>query len=134
MAGDAGDGGAPRFVHLLGKEARRGILLVLLESRSYRMLAAELGVTPAAVAKYVRGETHPSDRVLAKALKTAEPDELDDIADIIVRDLVSGLEDLVEWVIENELDSSTLESELQRLLSRLKIAGVQRGRRGLRIV
>ena len=134
MAGEAGKREAPRFVHLLGKEARRRILLVLLESRSYRGLAAELGVTPAAVAKYMRGETHPSDRVLARALKTAEPEELEDIADIIVKDLVSGLEDLVEWVIENELDSSALESELQRLLSRLKIVGVQRGRRRLRIV
>jgi len=47
------------YVHLLSKEARRKIIEVLASSRGVRRLADELGVTPAAVSKYLRGLRTP---------------------------------------------------------------------------
>jgi len=47
------------YVHLLSKEARRKIIEVLASSRGVRRLADELGVTPAAVSKYLQGGYAP---------------------------------------------------------------------------
>ncbi|MEB3778994.1 MAG: helix-turn-helix domain-containing protein [Desulfurococcales archaeon] len=91
-----------KFLHHLSKDARRRIIEVLASGRSQRDLAEDLGVTPAAVNKYLSGTTHPSDRILLRALTIASRAEMEEISMIIAEDLISGLEDYIKWAMENK--------------------------------
>lgn len=111
-------------MHLLSKNARLEIIKVLLGSRSVKALAEELGVTPPAVLKYLSGRTHPSDATLMNAISCADGPELVEIFKIIIRELLSGLEDSVEDAIEagalREDAAKRLESALLNLVARLR--------------
>ncbi|MBP1357176.1 MAG: helix-turn-helix domain-containing protein [Sulfolobus sp.] len=85
-----------RAIHNLSKEARFDIILLLLEKRSKKELAAELGITPAAVAKFVSKLTHPSDETLERAIQIADNDERKRIVKIIIHDLINGLKEAIE--------------------------------------
>ncbi len=96
-------GGMPKFIHLLGKEARLKIIEVLAATRSHREVAELLGVTPAAVTKYLSRRTHPSDAVVARALEAATGDERRRIAEIIREEMLSGLKSYIEWALSEGL-------------------------------
>ncbi|MEB3845076.1 MAG: helix-turn-helix domain-containing protein [Desulfurococcales archaeon] len=106
----------PTFHHRISKEARRKIVDVLLRRRSMRDLARTLDISPAAVHKYVSGKTHPSDKILWRMISIATYEEKQEISTIIMRDLVEGLEEFIEWGIH----SKTLTArDLEELESRL---------------
>ena len=107
-----------KYVHLLGKEARRKIIERLASSKGVRKLADELGITPAAVSKYLRGQTHPSDRVIMKAIETLEPDDALEVSKIIEEELLSGLEDYIEWAAEKGVVDPRLSLRLSELAAK----------------
>ncbi|MCE4621397.1 MAG: helix-turn-helix domain-containing protein [Desulfurococcales archaeon] len=86
-----------KFVHLLGKRARERIIELLASSRSYSELANQLGISTAAISKYLSGKTHPSDAVLLRALDIATPEEKEVIINIILEEFAEGLKDLFTW-------------------------------------
>ena len=107
-----------KYVHLLGKEARRKIIEKLASSKGVRRLADELGVTPAAVSKYLRGQTHPSDRVILRAIETLEPEDALEVSKIIEEELLSGLEDYIEWATEKGVVDPRLPLKLSELAAK----------------
>ncbi|MDP8003670.1 MAG: helix-turn-helix domain-containing protein [Caldisphaera sp.] len=92
-----------KYVHLLGKESRRKIIEILATTRGVRELASELNITPAAVSKYLAGLTHPSDKVLEKAIEIADEDEIKNIAKIVSQEFIDGLSSFVEWSYDKNL-------------------------------
>ncbi len=114
---------APAFVRALSPGARRRILQVLLERRSYRELAAQLGVSPAAIVKYLSGRAAPRDDVVARALMAAEPDEAEDLAAIILGDLSEVIEDFIDWLVSLGVPSGQAAAMLERAASRLRLEG-----------
>ncbi len=118
------------FVHMLGKEARRRIVEVLVEGRSLREAAELLGVTPAAVSKYLSGRTHPSDRVVERALRAASSGERRLMAQVVVEEYVIGLSSLVDWLLEEGLADRRLARALEEAAAKLRLASA-RGRQVL---
>ena len=112
------------FLHNLGKDARRRIVEVMLTSRSQRGLADELGVTPAAINKYMSGKTHPSDAVLERILEIANRDELIEISRIIAEDLIHSLEEYLIWAADHKALSPQLLDSMERILSRARLMAV----------
>ncbi|PMP90312.1 MAG: transcriptional regulator [Caldisphaera sp.] len=86
-----------RYVHLLGKESRQKIIQILANERGVRELANELGVTPAAVSKYLSGLTHPSDIVLEKAISIANEEEITSIVKVVSDEFIDGLSNFIDW-------------------------------------
>ncbi|MFP3064051.1 MAG: helix-turn-helix transcriptional regulator [Sulfolobus sp.] len=95
-----------RIIHNLSKEARRKIIEILLESRSRKELAEELGLSPAAITKFLNGITHPSDETIEKALEIASEDEKREIINVILNDIMLSLEEFI-----NELNVEVEELE-----------------------
>ncbi|MFP3201052.1 MAG: helix-turn-helix transcriptional regulator [Sulfolobus sp.] len=95
-----------RIIHNLSKEARRKIIEILLENRSRKELAEELGLSPAAITKFLNGITHPSDETIEKALEIASEDEKREIINVILNDIMLSLEEFV-----NELNVEVEELE-----------------------
>lgn len=85
-----------RIIHNLSKEARTRIIELLLQKRSKKELAEELGLSPAAITKFLNNTTHPSDETIEKAFKIATDREKREIIDIILDDLLESLEEFVE--------------------------------------
>ncbi|MGC9106022.1 MAG: helix-turn-helix domain-containing protein [Thermoprotei archaeon] len=84
-----------RFVHNLSKEARQRIVEVMLQNRTAKELAEELGLSEAAISKFRRGRIHPSDETVIKIMEIAEEDELSQIVEVIVDDLMDAVRDLM---------------------------------------
>ncbi len=85
------------FVHRLSKKARRRILDVMLSRRPLRELAEILEVTPAAIAKYKSGATHPSDEVLIRLFENASDSEVEELVEIAIDDLIEALDSLCNY-------------------------------------
>jgi len=92
-----------RFVHLLGKRARERIIELLASTRSYTELAELLGISTAAISKYLSGKTHPSDAVLMRAIEVANPEEKEVIIKIILEEFADGLKDLFSWASQESV-------------------------------
>jgi predicted transcriptional regulator len=118
-----------KYVHLLGKESRQKIIEILANERGVRELANELGVTPAAVSKYLSGLTHPSDIVLEKAISIASDDEIVRIAKIVSDEFIEGLSNFIDW----SLNKGILDLKFYRRLNDLtaKVGLVTLGQRDL---
>ncbi len=86
-----------KFVHLLSKEARLRIIELALKTRSARELADELGVSPAAISKYVNGLMYPSDETMQRLFHILSGRELEEAYTIALEDLVEGVEELVQY-------------------------------------
>ena len=80
----------------LSKEARFKIIETLISTRSIVDLARSLGVTPTAIRKYLRRDTHPSNEVIRRALAIMESYEEEKIFMIIIQDLLSALKMLYD--------------------------------------
>ncbi len=87
-----------RVVHWLSKEARYRIVEVLMSTRSERELAKDLGVTSTAIYKYLERKTHPSDTVVARALKILNEYERERVYKLVADDIVSAIEELLNNV------------------------------------
>lgn len=95
-----------KFIHLLSKEARLRIIELALRNRSARVLADELGISPAAISKYVNGQMHPSDETMQRLFHVLGDDELEEAYAIALEDLVEGLEELIQYYKRNTGDNS----------------------------
>ena len=93
-----------RFIHLLSKEARLKLIELALSHRSAKELAEELGVSPAAISKYMSGRMHPSDDTIRKLFRILDPGEHVRAYTIILEDLAYGIEELLEYVSANGVD------------------------------
>jgi len=92
-----------RIIHNLSKEAREKIIEILLEKRSKKELAEELGISPSAITKFLNGMTHPSDETIERALEIADEEEKERIYEIIVEDIIESLEEFINYSgFENE--------------------------------
>lgn len=97
-----------KFIHLLSKEARLRIIELALRNRSARELADELGVSPAAISKYVNGQMHPSDETMQRLFHILDDDELEEAYTIALEDLVEGIEELIQYYKRNTNGNSKL--------------------------
>jgi transcriptional regulator with XRE-family HTH domain len=111
-------------VHLLGKETRRKIIELMASGRGVRQLAEELGVTPAAISKYLKGETHPSDRVLEKAIESASPEEALEISRMVAAELLDGIDDYVNWSLERGVIDPRLSVKLSEIAAKVGLASL----------
>jgi len=84
-----------RIIHNLSKDARERIIDILLEKRSKKELADELGISPSAITKFINGITHPSDETIEKALEIADEEEKQRIYEIIAEDIIESLEEFI---------------------------------------
>ncbi|MGC9210004.1 MAG: helix-turn-helix domain-containing protein [Acidilobus sp.] len=121
------------YVHLLSKEARKRIIELLAASRGVRRLAEELGVTPAAVSKYLRGTTHPSDKVMARAIQLATPEEAAEISKIVAEVLLEGVNDYVRWSVEKGVVDPRVSIKLSELAARAGLASLS-SRRAVEVI
>jgi len=87
-------------VEWLSKEARFKIIETLISTRSLVDLARNLGVTPTAIRKYLKRDTHPSNEVIRRALAIMEPYEEEKIHMIIIQDILSALKMLYDSLDE----------------------------------
>jgi len=115
------------FIRVLSPAARRRILEILLERRSYRELALQLGVSPAAIAKYLSGRAAPRDDVMARALSALEPEEAEDVALIVTEEMAEAVESFIDWLIGVRAPAGPTASMLERAATRLRLEG-NRGR------
>jgi len=102
-----------RIIHNLSKEARKEIIEILLEKRSNKELADELGVSPASITKFLNEEIHPSDKTIERALEIADEKELEKIYKVIIDDILTSLKEFL-----NEVDSDN--ETIRRLREILK--------------
>ena len=89
------------FIHMLGKQARLRIVELLVERRGVRAAAELLGVSPAAVSKFLNGDTAPSDKVVARAFMNAGPGELEEMLHIALEEFLRGAYSLAAWIDES---------------------------------
>ncbi|QGA55071.1 helix-turn-helix domain-containing protein [Sulfolobus sp. E5-1-F] len=107
-----------KAIHNLGKDARLHIIHILLQNRSKKELAEELGITPAAITKYLKGTTHPSDEIIEKCIEIANEEEYYEIVKIIINDISEALLELLGNVnIENILENENVQ-KLKKLLDK----------------
>jgi len=105
-----------KFIHLLSKEARLRIIELALRNRSARELADELGVSPAAISKYVNGQMHPSDETMQRLFHILGDDELEEAYTIALEDLVEGIEELIQYYKRSTNSNSKLFNTTLRAL------------------
>jgi len=111
-------------VHWISKEARYKIIEIMLATRSARQLALELGVSPAAINKYLSRRMHPSDQTIARALQILYDYERERIYQVIIDDIINALSKLVDSIEDKSeyLKRYTIE-RLSELLRRLEEIG-----------
>jgi hypothetical protein len=102
-----------RAVHNLSKETRQRAIEVLLEKRSKKELAEQLGLSPASIVKFFKGYTHPSDITISRVLEVASDEERREIVRLFIDDLVDGVIELLETY--PDVESSKLD-ELKKIL------------------
>ncbi|AWR97096.1 hypothetical protein DFR86_05640 [Acidianus sulfidivorans JP7] len=106
-----------KAIHNISKEARAEIIEILLENRSKKELATELGVTPAAIVKFSRGVTHASDKTIEKALDISNEKERKRIIEVIANDLVTSLIEVIREYPEIEIEKV---DELRKILDEIE--------------
>lgn len=87
-------------VHWISKEARYRIIELMLTTRSTTELSRVLGVSPTAIRKYIKRQSHPSDEVLYEAIRNASMYEKDAIISIVIDDLVEAINRLYRSIDE----------------------------------
>jgi len=79
------------IVHLMSKRLRRIIIEELVATYTGKGLAELLGVSPAAVSKYLSGAMHPSDKTMARALTLLRGEQRNRVYQMVVDELAEGL-------------------------------------------
>jgi sugar phosphate isomerase/epimerase len=90
----------PRFVHHLGKDARRRLVEIMLSARRAIELARLLGVAPSTITDFRRGRKHPSDRIVTRMFERAGEGELREMLKVAHEDLAGALADLCRYAEE----------------------------------
>ncbi len=112
----------PKWVRAIGPEARKRILEELAAEMSYRELASLLGITPAAVYKYLSGKAVPRDEVVLRAIEYAAEAGIRSVIDIVTGEIAASLEGFLEWVLDTGLASYAEINKLSEMLARAKLA------------
>ncbi|ARM75739.1 hypothetical protein [Acidianus manzaensis] len=106
-----------KAIHNISKEAREDIISILLENRSKKELANELGVTPTAILKFSKGVTHASDETIEKAIEISNEEERKRIVEVILNDLISSLIEIIKENPEIEIEKI---NELRKVLDEIE--------------
>jgi len=85
-----------KFLHMLGKDARKEVISYALKKYSISELSNMLGVSKPAVIKYIKGTTHPSDEVLQRLMEEASIDLRRKIYEMIAGELLEAFEGLLK--------------------------------------
>ena len=99
----------------VSKDARYKVIEVLVSTRSIKALASELGVSRAAINKYLKRITHPSDETLARALDMVEEYERKRILQILIDDMLEALS-IISREIKELNDREAKRMFVERLL------------------
>ncbi len=86
------------LMHLLGKDVRRKIVEMAVRNYGVTDLASMIGVSKAAITKYVRGSTHPSDEVMERLLNVLDENLLSKALVLIIEEFVEAMVDFKEFI------------------------------------
>ncbi len=120
------------FNHVISKRSRRRIVEILAATRSMRGLAEEIGVSPAAIHKYITGKTHPSDEVVKRMIELADYEETRKIAEAILDDLSTALDEFILWALEKDVLTNRDLDRLEASINKARL--VLRGRGRLKLL
>jgi predicted transcriptional regulator len=124
------------IIHMIGKDARRRIIELLVRAYGPSQTAQLLGVSKPAVTKYMKGETHPTDSVIARVLERVDDNILQGVLLIIGQELINAVNDYNELLKKLSLTrrSEHLLEELREAIYRLEetIASIEEGKIGER--
>jgi len=87
-------------LHWVSKSARAKLIELMLSTRSIIELSRDLGISPTAIRKYIKGKAYPSDEILQRALEKLAPYETEEAMKIIINDLIESLRNLYNSVDE----------------------------------
>ncbi|MCE4618465.1 MAG: hypothetical protein F7C37_03390 [Desulfurococcales archaeon] len=108
-------------VGIIKPETRRKIIEILTSELSYRQVARSLGVTAAAIHKYITGKSTPRDEVVKRAIDLAAELGLTEVGDLILEDIATELEALLKTLAEKDLASAAHVSKLSSIVGRAKL-------------
>ncbi len=109
------------IVHWISKDARYRIIELMLSTRSTRQLAEELGVSPAAVNKYIRRATHPSDDTIRRALEILGEYEKERVLQVIIDDILGALEAVINDIVDDNIElKNYLRGRLENILKSIE--------------
>ena len=97
-----------------------------------RGLAEEIGVSPAAIHKYITGKTHPSDEVVKRMIELANYEETRKIAEAILDDLSTALDEFILWALEKDVLTNRDLDRLEASINKARL--VLRGRGRLKLL
>ncbi len=100
------------LIHTLSKEARRRIIEEAVKEYGKKELAEMLGVSKAAISKYLSEKTHPSDEVLRKLFRVCDEKLKKKLILIVIDELASVIEELRNEILNTDLDSNIIEAML----------------------
>jgi transcriptional regulator with XRE-family HTH domain len=109
------------LAHMLSKEGRRRIIEVLVSERGGSNAAEALGISRAALSKFLNGKTHPSDALIEKAIEIASIEEKEKIVAIVAEDLLAFARDFFSLL--EDLEEAKNPELLQEVLHELEKAG-----------
>ncbi|GAB6148539.1 helix-turn-helix domain-containing protein [Stetteria hydrogenophila] len=118
--------GGVEFVEMLGRSGRLAVLRVAARRRTYRELARIMGVSPAAVSKYMSGRMSPSEAGLARLLDALDREEAREVALMILEYLAGGLRSFIAWAASRGLLER---SEIEGVLAELSRAAARQAPR-----
>ncbi len=107
------------LARILSPEARRVIIKMLISEMSYRELASQLGVTPAAIYKYVTGKAVPRDEIVARAISLVE--DKAEVSAIIGRELARIVGDYIEWTLSHGVLDRVILENIETMLARASL-------------
>ncbi len=113
-----------RIVHWISKDARYRIIELMLSTRTAKQLASELGLSVAAINKYLSRRTHPSDETIARILGIMSDYERERVLEIIMDDLLEALETMYNEVVrDNTVFKEYFLKRVRELLEKLESTG-----------
>lgn len=117
--------GEKAFIRALSRQSKIEIIDALARIHSYRGLAGRLMVSPAAVYKYATGKAAPRDEVVFRALEVLSNSGLDDIMEevynIMARDVLKVLEDFVVWSLKHQLLTDDFLDRTEKIIGRARL-------------
>lgn len=84
-----------KYLHMMGKPARRDVIAYMVLKYGQSETANLLGVSKAAISKYMKGKTHPSDEILYKAFSINDSSLRKKMLERLAGELVDALDELV---------------------------------------
>jgi transcriptional regulator with XRE-family HTH domain len=114
------------FFRKLDRETRKKIIETIVLKRGGKKVAEDLGVSKAAISRYLKGEIFPSDKILSKIFEISDKEEREKISIIIGEYIVDLLKEYKNLFSSLEKDTiykdikMKIFEELESLVKELK--------------